>query len=173
MPKRTLVSRSLNRTEYADLPRYPLVVCATLVQNPANLGGLCRTVEAFRLQALVLSSLTLAQSPIFRSLAASSYRWQPLQACSISDLPQWLAEQQQSGYATVALDADPAAVPLPKFTFPARTVLLLGQELTGIPDAMLRACDHKIIIPQFGMVESLNVQTAAAIAIYEYARQQA
>lgn len=167
-----MFQRPSNRAEYNTLPRHPLIVCATLVQNPANLGGLCRTVEAFRLQTLVLSDLAIVHSPIFKNLAASSHHWQPLQACSKQQLPKWLRQQQQQNYSTVALTADSAAIALPQFTFPPQAVLLLGQELTGIPAALLERCEYRVTIPQFGMVESLNVQTAAAIAIYEYLRQR-
>lgn len=166
------MNRSVNRTDYHHLPRHPLQVCATLVQNPANLGGLCRTVEAFRLEVLVLADLTVVQNPVFKNLAVSSHHWQPLVACPADVLSHWLRQQQQTGYAAVALDADPQAIPLPQFVFPRRSVLLLGQELTGIPAALLSHCNHRITIPQAGLVESLNVQTAAAIAIYEYIRQQ-
>jgi tRNA G18 (ribose-2'-O)-methylase SpoU len=167
-----VLQRPSNRNEYSTLPRHSLIVCASLVQNSANLGGLCRTVEAFRLQALVLPDLAIARSPNFKNLAASSHHWQPLQACSKEELPEWLWQQQQHNYSIVALTADLDAVPLPKFSFPQQTVLLLGQELTGIPSALLQRCEHRVTIPQFGLVESLNVHTAAAIAIYEYVKQQ-
>lgn len=173
MLERTSSHRPIQREAYSRLPRQPLIVCASLVQNPANLGGLCRTVEAFRLEALVLADLQVTRSPIFRNLAASAHCWQPLQACAVDQLPVWLAQQQQTGFATVALNTDLAAAPLPQFLFPRRTVLLLGRELTGIPPSLLPCCDHQITIPQFGIVESLNVQTAAAIAIYEYVKQHA
>ena len=52
-----------------------------------------------------------------------------------------------------------------------KTLLLLGRELTGIPTDILALCDVALTIPQYGRVESLNVQTAGAIAIYEYNRQ--
>lgn len=167
------VSPALNRTNYAASPRHTLTVCATLVQNPANLGGLCRTAEAFRLEALVLSQLSVAQTPVFRNLAASSHHWQPLIACPPEQLPTWMQQQQQRDYCIVALDAAASALPLSEFQFPRQTVLLLGQELTGIPAAILAHCDQRVTIPQFGLVESLNVQTAAAIAMYEYIKQHA
>jgi tRNA guanosine-2'-O-methyltransferase len=142
-----------------------------LVQNPANLGGLCRTCEAFRLEALILAEETIAQTPAFRNLAASSQHWQPFIACAPAHLPDWLSAQKQRGYCTIALTVHAEAIPLPEFTFPQRSVLLLGQELTGIPSPLLQQCDQRVMIPQFGMVESLNVQTAGAIAAYEYIRQ--
>lgn len=171
MSQRTPVHRSIDRSSYNNLPRHSLIVCASLVQNPANLGRLCRTVEAFRLKALVLADLGITQTPAFRNSAASAHHWQPLWECPTDALPNWLNQQQQAGYTLVALDANPAAIPLPQFAFPLQTVLLLGQELTGISADLLHQCNHSVTIPQLGLVESLNVQTAGSIAIYEYIRQ--
>lgn len=171
MVKRTEIDRHIDRQTYASLPRHPLIVCASLVQNPANLGGLCRTVEAFRLASLVLAEQSLVQTSAFRNLAASSYQWQPIEFCPLDDLPNWVSNHQNKGYFLIALDANPAATPLTQFAFPKNSVLLLGQELTGIPKGLLEQCDRTVTIPQYGFVESFNVQTAAAIAIYEYMRQ--
>jgi tRNA G18 (ribose-2'-O)-methylase SpoU len=162
----------ISRHAYADLPRHSLIVCATLVQNPANLGGLCRTAEVFRLESLVLSELAIAQTPPFRRLSTSAHHWQPLSQCSVAELPAWLNRCRNNGYRLIALHADSAANPLPEFRYPAQSVLLLGRELTGIPADLVELCDDVITIPQFGLIESLNVQNAAAIAIYEYIRQQ-
>ncbi|MFQ4137249.1 TrmH family RNA methyltransferase [Nodosilinea sp. PGN35] len=161
----------LFRSQYPDLPRHPLVVCASLVENPMNLGMLCRTAEAFRLESLVLSDLALAQNRKFRQGAVATHQWQPLEACPGEQLPQWLAERRQQGYSPIALDLDPQATPLPKLRFLERTVLVLGRELTGIPPTVGAACDRLVAIPQYGVVQSLNVQTAAALAIYAYLGQ--
>jgi tRNA guanosine-2'-O-methyltransferase len=167
--KRTPVDRSPDR--YGST-RFPLIVCASLVQNLANLGGLCRTAEAFRLEGLVLADLASAQTRSFRNLAASAQHWQPLIACPPAVLSDWLQTQRQRGYSLVALQAGAEATPLAQFQFSRQTVLVLGRELTGIPDAIVQQCDRSLAIPQFGQVESLNVQVAGAIAIYEYVRQQ-
>lgn len=165
------VNRSVNRADYNQLPRHRLIICAVLVQNPANLGSLCRTAEAFRLESLVLSDLAVAERHMFRNPAASTHLWQPMQPCALENLPVWIKQQQQAGYTVIALDPNPTALPLTALPFPPRTVLLLGQELTGIPANILMLADQAVMIPQFGLVESLNVQTAAAIAAYEYVRQ--
>ncbi|MBE9158779.1 RNA methyltransferase [Nodosilinea sp. LEGE 06152] len=159
------------RTQYSNLPRHALMVCAALVENPINLGMLCRTTEAFRLEALVLSDLKLAQNRKFRQGAVATHRWQPLLECNPQNLPQWLCQQRQRGYTPIALDLQPQAVPLTELCFPERAVLVLGRELTGITPAVAAACDQKVAIPQYGVVQSLNVQTAAALAIYAYIGQ--
>ncbi|NJR64596.1 MAG: RNA methyltransferase [Leptolyngbyaceae cyanobacterium CRU_2_3] len=162
----------MSRDRYAQLPRQPLIICASLVHSPVNLGGLCRTAEAFRLEALVLPDLVIAQTHAFRNLAASSHHWQPLLECPPHLLAGWLTQKQQTGYSLVALQANSTAISLTEFVFPQQTILVLGQELTGIPEEIVQQCDRSISIPQFGLVESLNVQTAGAIASYEYMRQQ-
>lgn len=161
------------RSRSPQLPRHPLIVCASLVQSPTNLGALCRTAEIFRLQSLVLPTLSVAQNWEFRKLAASAHHWQPLESCPgdrlLSQIPQW----QQQAYGVYALTLLPTAKPLLQFSFPEKTVLVLGRELTGVPPEIVQACNGAIAIPQFGLVESLNVSTAAAIAAYEYIRQHA
>ena len=154
-------------------PRHTLTLCASLVQNPMNLGALCRTAEVFRLQELVLPSLQWANDWEFRKLAVSAHQWQPLTQCPASQLPEWISEQQRQKIIVVALTRHPQSIPLPQFSFPAQTALLLGQELTGIPDDLLKRCNHYVEVPQFGRVESLNVSTAGAIAAYAYLTQYA
>lgn len=171
MEQRTAVQRDIDRHHYDQLPRHDLIVCASLVQNPTNLGGLCRSCEAFRIAALVMADPSIAQSFPFRNVAASTHRWQPLLTCPPAHLVNWLKQQQQAGYCLVAFHAHTDATPLTEFAFPRRSILVLGQELTGIPNEILSLCDQCITIAQFGLVESLNVQTAGAIGMYEYVRQ--
>lgn len=161
----------MTRWNYDHQRRHGLILCASLVQNPENLGGLCRLAEVFRLESLVLSRLAIARTPPFRKTAVSAHHWQPLAECDVELLPQWFECQRHQGYTIIALDADDQAAPITTVAFPEKAVLVLGRELTGIPDDVLVGCDRRVTIPQYGLVESLNVQQAGAIAIYEYLRQ--
>lgn len=163
---------------------HTLKICASFVENPMNLGALCRTAEVFGLESLVLPDLAIAQSHEFRKLAASAHHWQPLEACPPDRVCEWIEEQRQLGYAVFALTRHPQAHCLMEFGFPQKTALVLGRELTGIPEQVMTVCigdqakdsvggGGAIAIPQFGLVESLNVHTAAAIAIYEFVKQHA
>lgn len=162
----------LPRSPHPDQPRYGLTLCASLVQNPMNLGALCRTAEVWRLRELVLASQQILQDRDFRKVAVSSDQWQPLAICPKPQLPQWIAQQQRQQVTVVALTRHPQAIALPQFPFSKQTALILGRELTGIPADLIERCDAIVEIPQWGCVESLNVATAGAIAAYEYVRQQ-
>lgn len=51
---------------------------ATLVEKAANLGGLCRTCEAFGVRELVVASRGVLQDHTFTSLALTAHRWLPI-----------------------------------------------------------------------------------------------
>ena len=58
-----------------------------------------------------------------------------------------------------------------RFRFPRRTLLLLGNEREGLTPSLLSAVDRCVEIPQSGLVRSLNVHVAGAVAVWEYVRQ--
>jgi len=64
-----------------------------------------------------------------------------------------------------------SARPLHDFAFDAEDVLLLGRESAGVPDEVHAACDAAVVIPLAAGARSLNVVTAAAIALGEALRQ--
>lgn len=55
-----------------------LIVVASLVEKAANLGGLCRTCEAFGVRELVVASRAVLQDHTFTSLALTAHRWLPI-----------------------------------------------------------------------------------------------
>ncbi len=85
-------------------------------------------------------------------------------------LPGWLAEQKAQGYSLLGLEQTAEAVQLPDFSFPKKTVLLLGREREGIPPNLIALLDQALEIPQLGVIRSLNAHVSASIALYEYTR---
>ena len=67
-------------------------------------------------------------------------------------LAAWLRQQAADGWALVGLEQTAASVPLQRFVFPRRTVLLLGREREGIPAPLLPLLHHAVEIPQRGVV---------------------
>lgn len=60
---------------------------------------------------------------------------------------------------------------LPGFAFGPEDVLMVGRESAGVPDAVHRAADHRLVVPMRPPLRSLNVAVAAAIALGEALRQ--
>lgn len=79
----------------------------------------------------------------------------------------WLKEE---GYAVFAFDMGGKSV-LGQFALPKKSAFLLGNEGLGITFDYASQGIHSVSIPQFGVMESLNVSVAASIAMFEYVRQ--
>ena len=86
-------------------------------------------------------------------------------------LPPVLAELKSQGYAIVGLEQATSSVSLHAFRFTRRTVLVVGNERTGLTADVLAQLDAAVEIPVFGLPYSYNAATAAAMALYEYCRQ--
>lgn len=71
------------------------------------------------------------------------------------------------GYRIVALEQSPSSIILRDYIAPSKLVLVLGEEVHGVPPELLQQCDDTIEIPMHGQKESFNVSVAAAIALYE------
>jgi len=80
-----------------------LVLCASLVENPLNLGGICRSAEALGVTTVMVPNLHVVQTWAFRQVAASAQRWQNLRACAPDQLSAWVPGQRSQGFTVFAL----------------------------------------------------------------------
>ncbi|XP_059215853.1 probable methyltransferase TARBP1 [Centropristis striata] len=148
-----------------------LVVVASLIDKPTNLGGLCRTCEIFGASALVLDSLRHVSDKHFQSLSVSSELWLPLLEVKPVELSDFLQVKKSEGYCIVGVEQTANSQSLQDYQFPEKTLLLLGNEREGIPANLLQMFDVCVEIPQQGVTRSLNVHVSAALLIWEYTRQ--
>ncbi|XP_029030988.1 probable methyltransferase TARBP1 isoform X2 [Betta splendens] len=149
-----------------------LLVVASLIDKPTNLGGLCRTCEIFGASALVLDSLRHVEDKHFQSLSVSSELWLPLLEVKPVELAAFLQLKKTEGYCIVGVEQTANSQSLEHYQFPERTLLLLGNEREGIPANLLQTLDVCVEIPQQGVIRSLNVHVSAALLIWEYTRQR-
>ncbi|CAG09449.1 unnamed protein product, partial [Tetraodon nigroviridis] len=148
-----------------------LVVVASLIDKPTNLGGLCRTCEIFGASVLVLDSLHHVRDKHFQSLSVSSELWLPLMEVKPVQLTEFLQVKKNEGYCIVGVEQTANSRSLQDYQFPEKTLLILGNEREGIPANLLQMLDVCVEIPQQGIIRSLNVHVSAALLIWEYTRQ--
>lgn len=151
--------------------RNPFIVVASLVSKPPNLGGLCRTFEIFNAERLVVDTMKICDDPIFKALCSSANKWMPMEEVRVPDLIDYLERKKFEGYTLVGVEQTTNSIPLDKYEFPEKVVLVLGAEKTGIPAKILSVLDVTIEIPQFGLIRSLNVHVAGSLFGWEYTRQ--
>lgn len=127
-----------------------------------NQGGIIRLAEAFRLQSVRFEK----EPDDALDLAGARGAGQWLDWGYMDPLEAILGAKVQ-GAQTVALTLNDRALPLDKVPWSFPTVLVLGEEKTGMPQAVEDACDLCAAIPLFGMMPSLNVTHAGVIAVWE------
>jgi tRNA G18 (ribose-2'-O)-methylase SpoU len=140
------------------------------LKSPTNVGMIIRSHVAFGGREVVFVGYHQPWK-FGKSTQAFSRKFE--RTCDtvfLGDDEELFSWTERHGYATVALEIDEAAVPLPGFKFPARTALLVGNEASGLSRGLLTRCDHRVVIPQLGRVESLNVAVSCSIAFYEITR---
>lgn len=91
---------------------------------------------------------------------------------AIADLPSWLAEQKDQGWTVIGLENNLAPEEEPRKTVlgtvvgAEKVVLVLGEEVNGIPADIRECCDYFLEIPMVGRKESFNVSVATGIAVW-------
>jgi tRNA (guanosine-2'-O-)-methyltransferase len=76
------------------------------------------------------------------------------------------------GWRIVGVELAESAVPLHEAVLGDTVCLAIGHEDRGLARAVLDRCDEVVFIPQLGRIGSLNVASAAAIALYEVRRRE-
>uniref|UniRef100_A0A8C8EF93 tRNA (guanosine(18)-2'-O)-methyltransferase TARBP1 n=1 Tax=Otus sunia TaxID=257818 RepID=A0A8C8EF93_9STRI len=149
-----------------------LIVVASLIDKPTNLGGLCRTSEIFGASALVVGSLHYIQDKQFQHLSVSAEQWLPLVEVKPFQLVDYLQQKKTEGYTIIGVEQTAKSFDLTEYCFPEKSLLLLGNEHEGIPANLIHHLDVCVEIPQQGIIRSLNVHVSGALLIWEYTRQQ-
>ncbi|MDA8048033.1 MAG: TrmH family RNA methyltransferase [Actinomycetota bacterium] len=140
------------------------------VQSPFNVGSIVRTAAAYRVEHLYLCGPTA--SPASAKVAKVSLGTERYVSWTSFERGTDAADAaREDGFHVVGLELADAAVPLHQLTAGPDVCLALGNEDHGLAPATLAACDAVAFLPLMGRVGSLNVATAAAIAMYELRRQ--
>ncbi len=141
------------------------------VQSPFNVGSIVRTAAAYRVEHLYLAGPTA--SPTAAKSAKVSLGTERYLSWSVFERGADAADAaREDGFTVVGLELADAAVPLHQMTAGPDVCLAVGNEDHGLSPATLAACDAVAFLPLMGRVGSLNVATAAAIALYELRRQR-
>ncbi len=150
----------------------PLLVALDQVQDPQNLGSICRTAECVGAAGVVIPERRAAEvTPAVCKASAGAV--EHLAVARVRNMADFLAQARRAGcwcYGASAKDASAEGAPV-AYDFPdyrgAGVVLVLGSEGAGLRPRVANACDQLIALPLRGRIESLGVSAAAAAVLYE------
>lgn len=190
----------MNVEEFRASEKMPLIVVLDDVRSMYNVGSVFRTADAFRVEAIYLCGITaLPPHPEIHKTALGAEEtvaWKhfPTALDAVLSLKQqgyvvFAIEQcegstllNELGIGNEELGMDtpyeqPHSIPHSPFlncqlsTVNSKFALILGNEVKGVHQEVVDACDGCIEIPQFGTKHSLNVSTTAGIVIWEFAKR--
>jgi 23S rRNA (guanosine2251-2'-O)-methyltransferase len=140
-----------------------LVVVLDEIQDPRNLGAVCRVAETAGAAGVVIPERRAAQvTPVVCKTSAGAV--EHLAVARVRNVADYLSEAREAGAWIYGADA--SGIPYTDPDYSGRKVLVLGSEGKGLRPRVAKACDELIALPIRGRVESLNVATAAAALVY-------
>lgn len=149
------------------------------IRSTHNVGSIFRSCEGFGVKKIILSGYSpypkiegdrrlphIAQK-LTNQIEKTALGATTLVPFAYLEDPKIAIEQLRAdGYRIVGLEQAKNSVLLNKYQPPQKLALVLGEEVEGISDDLMKLCDDIIEIPMQGQKESFNVSVAAGIALY-------
>jgi len=146
-----------------------LLVIASGLQDPGNLGTIARSAEAFGVTGLLLAERTVSPWN-WKSVRASAGSLFRLPTARV-ELAKLLPDLKARGVRVLATSSHKGTV-IADAELRGPIAFIVGSEGAGVPKDVLAQADEVVVIPQSSKVESLNAGIAASIMLYEAARQR-
>lgn len=153
------------------LPAGPAcVVVLDHVTDPRNVGAVLRAAAAFDASFVAITDRNAPEETAALAKAASG-ALDTVPLVRVVNLARAIDALQQEGFVCAGLDSE-ATEPINHLDLGGRVALVLGAEGRGLRRLTRERCDRLVRIPQGNAIESLNVASAAAVALYERIRQR-
>jgi tRNA G18 (ribose-2'-O)-methylase SpoU len=175
---RKLTMDELGRKSAEDFKmanKKPIVVVMDNIRSMHNVGSVFRTADGFLIDGICLCGFT--PQPPHRDIHKT--------ALGATETVDWLFYEQtieavtalkERGYKVYAIEQTEGSISLEQFKELYPNVkdeilaFVFGNEVEGVSEEVIAACDGVIEIPQWGMKHSLNISVAAAIVLWEFVR---
>lgn len=169
---RKLKNSELNRIDvetFKKREKTPLVIVLDNIRSLNNIGSIFRTSDAFLVDEILLCGITA--TPPHREIhktalgAENSVNWQYFE-----DTMDALTYLKSHDFKTFAIEQADEATMLDKLTLDKaeKYAVVLGNEVKGVQQKVVDACDNCIEIPQFGTKHSLNVSITGGVVIWDF-----
>jgi 23S rRNA (guanosine2251-2'-O)-methyltransferase len=145
-------------------PNDPLIVALDQIQDPQNLGSICRTAECAGVSGVVVPERGSATvTPAVCKASAGAVEHLPI--ARVRNLSDFLGDAKAAGLWCYGAQAG-ATMSYESLDWGGGVVLVLGSEGRGLRRRVASSCDALVSLPLRGQIESLGVAAAAAILVY-------
>lgn len=139
------------------------------VTDPQNVGAIIRSCAAFGAMALIMQDKNApGEGGAMAKAAAGTIEFMPL--CRVTNLSRAIEQLKKAGFWVVGMDGQ-AKITIDKMNKNGKIAMVMGSEGKGMRRLVEESCDEVVKLPISEKVESLNVSTAAAVALYEISKK--
>jgi tRNA (guanosine-2'-O-)-methyltransferase len=168
---RPITQRRLARMQGTLARRQPdLTVVVENVHDPHNVSAILRSCDAVGAASAHLVYAREERPDLSKGVAASAQRWIDLH--NYETARECYAAMRSQGFVIYATSLTHDSRDLYDLDLTKPTAFVFGNESLGISEDAATLADATVYIPMMGMVESLNVSVACAVALYEALRQR-
>lgn len=149
--------------------KQPLILILDGVEDPHNLGNIIRTAECMGVDGIILPknrSVSVNDTAMRVSQGAAAN----VQICKVVNINQEIQKLKDKGFWVYGVEL--GGVEISKVNLKGPIALIMGSEGNGIHQLTRKLTDGIVTIRMFGKINSLNVGSATAIALYEVNRQR-
>ncbi len=150
--------------------QFDLKVVLENIHDPHNVSAIFRTCDAVGIPKASLV-YTIEKFPkIGKKSSASAFKWVDKE--KFKSIEECYSSLRKNGFKIFASSLCEDSKSIYDLDLSDKIAIVLGNEHRGVSEEAAQLADERIMIPMFGMVQSLNVSVAAAIILYEAARQR-
>jgi tRNA (guanosine-2'-O-)-methyltransferase len=148
-----------------------LTVVLENVFDPHNISAVMRTCDAVGIQDIyILNHKILPHKKWGAKSSSSAAKW--LTIHQFTDANECFAELRKKYKKIYATHLSTDAVGLHELNLIEPVALVFGNEHSGVSEEIVAMADGNFIIPQVGIIKSLNISVACAVTLYEAFRQK-
>ncbi|MDI6765869.1 MAG: RNA methyltransferase [Bacteroidota bacterium] len=148
---------------WKKLPKHAIIVVLDDVADPGNVGTIIRTCDWFGVDGVLLSknSVELYNPKVLRSTMGSIFHLPIITEIDLGDMIQGGRDLGFEVITTVPEDGEP----LDKFSFPERSIIIIGNEAHGVSQIVRKHAHKSVTITKYGKAESLNAAISCGIIL--------
>ncbi len=148
-----------------------LSVVAENIFDPHNMSAMLRSCDAAGISEVHLVYNSNTPFPkLGRKSSASAKKW--IEIKRYTSVADCYTSLRQQGFKIYTTHLSKKSISLYDLDLTQPTALVFGNEHSGVSDEAVKLSDGNFIIPQLGMIQSLNISVACAVSVYEALRQR-
>lgn len=140
------------------------------IHDPHNVGAIFRSADAVGIDELQLLYTREKFPELHPKVTASGAKW--VNQKQYSDPDKLISDLHKRNFKIYTTHLAEDAVSIHDIDWTQPSAIVVGNENRGVSSELTERADNNILIPMFGMVESLNVSVATAVILFEACRQR-